>query len=552
MVRVIEMVLDVPISVGSAWFASRESSHHAQTAHGLDASLIDALDALPRAVRTSGDTAAGADDPRPRSPPVHEKEAAALLTRVSMDGEGAFAAAGLQLWIESVAHERRMMVSRLTSFCPGVTVREPLHEVALEGEVTPESALAGAPDAIRHALEGADSLTPCATLACERCCWQWQSADELTVEIAFDRISAQPDGDAPLQRELRLSIPYVEDAVARCVAALFELSHELVAALPAFPALATAFDHAWAGAGSSDTPPMPARAKSIDLTGLCTPQAALIAIGNNLAQHWFGNDAGVRDAISAEFVHQLRVSQRRLKTAMRIFPHWADDAWKTRIAPDLKWLGGILGEARDWDVFVDTTLPALAAADTGNGRWSSTRERADLRRLEARERVQAAVASTRYAQLALAWLEWLSVLPLREPPAKGRDQSLHAYAKKRVRKYYERLVSAPKLTTLDEKARHKERIQAKYLRYTLEFFDSIASRKTRSKCAKTVSRLQSVLGDGNDVAVALGYLEALGVEPYQAGFANGWGEAAKRYTAQEGERLLRSLRKPKISRGDTG
>lgn len=551
MVRVFDMVLDVPHRAAAAWSALLESRHHAQTAHTLDASLIHALDTLPRvtrACRDDGSTSPSGHD----SLPASEKDVATQLTSVRLDHEGALAASGLRVQVETVANKRRMLVSRHTLFSPGMMMCEALFDTQLEGDASPESALAGAPDSVRHALKSAEDLAPGVTLACERHCWQWQGADDIVVAIVFDQIAMQPPSVAPPRRELRLSAPYLEDAEGPTLATVFALAHELVAVLPAFPALRPAFDQACEGADLSVTPSTPARATPIDLTGRSTPQAALIAICHNVAEHWFGNDAGVRDAISVELVHQLRVSQRRLKTALRIFPHWTDDTWKTRIAPDLKWLGGILGEARDWDVFVDSTLPALATADADNERWNSTRERANLRRLEARERVQAAVASTRYAQLALAWLEWLSVLPSREPPAKGKDQLLHAYAKKRVRKYYDRLASAPKLTTLDDKARHKERIQAKYLRYALEFFESIASRKTRGECAKTVSRLQSVLGDGNDVAVALGYLEALDVEPYQAGFARGWCEAVKRHTAQEGERLLRSLRKPKISRGGAG
>jgi CHAD domain-containing protein len=197
-------------------------------------------------------------------------------------------------------------------------------------------------------------------------------------------------------------------------------------------------------------------------------------------------------------------------------------------------------------------LPALATADADATRWTTILERADARRLEARERVQTAMSSARYAQLALAWLEWLSGLASREPPGKIVETSLRGYAQKRVHKYYERLIKAPKLTTLDERARHKERIQAKYLRYTLEFFASIASQKTRKESAKTVALMQSVLGDGNDAAVALRYLQQVDAAPYQAGFAHGWCEASKRYTAQEGERLLRRLRKPKITGGAGG
>ncbi|MFP4834588.1 hypothetical protein ACLFKS_41310, partial [Paraburkholderia sp. BR10879] len=66
---------------------------------------------------------------------------------------------------------------------------------------------------------------------------------------------------------------------------------------------------------------------------------------------------------------------------------------------------------------------------------------------------------------------------------------------------------------------------------------------------RALARLQSVLGDGNDAAVALRYLERMDAEPYQLGFARGWCEAVKRYTAKEGERLLRELGAPKVARG---
>ena len=64
---------------------------------------------------------------------------------------------------------------------------------------------------------------------------------------------------------------------------------------------------------------------------------------------------------------------------------------------------------------------------------------------------------------------------------------------------------------------------------------------------RKLTRLQTVLGDGNDATVALRFLEAMEVEPYQLGFARGWCEAVKRYTAREGERLLGELPRPKVS-----
>jgi CHAD domain-containing protein len=538
--RVLEIVLDVPQSALHAWSVQHERSRRTRTAERLDAALVKALGELPRAERAM----------HTDSPDAEPRGAAAQLTTTRFRQSEEMAAAGLQVSLERSPDGQRVVVCQQTDYSPGVVVREIVYEAPLDAGTPVNSAFATAPENHRHVLADAGDFVPLTTIACKRDGWQW-AVDGIAVDIVFSRFLASTGGDAAPSRELHLTTPFVDDAPGPSLTALFATACTLVSALPAFPVLRRALDRATEPTDVHEATE-PARAKRIDLAGLSTPRAALIAIGSNLADQWFGNDAGVRDAVSTEFVHQMRIAQRRLRTALRIFPHWEDDAWTARVAPDLEWLGTVLGEARDWDVFLDSTLPALAAADADGARWITIRESAAARRLEAREDVRTVMGSARYAQLALAWLEWLSGLPSREPPGTAADGSLRAYAQKRVRKYYKRLISAPKLTTLDESARHKERIQAKYLRYTLEFFESIASQKTRRESVKTVARMQSVLGDGNDAAVALHYLQQIDAPPYQSGFAHGWCEASKRYTAQEGERLLRRLRAPKITGGAGG
>jgi CHAD domain-containing protein len=539
--RVLEIVLDVPQSALHGWSVQHERSRRARTAERLDAALVKALDEFPQAERTV----------RTDPPDAEPESAAAQVMSTRFQPTEKMVAAGLYVTLEASQDGRRVVICQQTCYSPGVKLREILYEAPLDADAPVSSAFAAAPEKCGQVLADAGDLAPLTTLACERDGWQWAAADGIVVDIALNRFLASTGGDASPTRELCLTTAFVDDLPGPALTALFAAACALVVAVPAFPVLRTALDRV---SNATDVPEAtePARATPIDLAGISTPHAALIAIGRNLADQWFGNDAGVRDAVSTEFVHQMRISQRRLRTALRIFPHWEDDAWKTRVAPDLKWLGTVLGEARDWDVFVDSSLPALAAADADSARWTAICESANARRLEAREGVQTAMGSARYAQLALAWLEWLSGLPSREPPATAADTSLRAYAQKRVHKYYKRLIGAPKLTTLDESARHKERIQAKYLRYTLEFFESIASQKTRKESSKTVARMQAVLGDGNDAAVALRYLQQIDAPPYQSGFAHGWCEASKRYTAQAGERLLRKLRKPKITGGAGG
>ena len=184
--------------------------------------------------------------------------------------------------------------------------------------------------------------------------------------------------------------------------------------------------------------------------------------------------------------------------------------------------------------------------------------------MAARTELRQALGSARYARLVLAWLEWLCGLGapetgpgVAEDAPKTRDAvarrvadralpSLKRHAAKRVSRLFGHLSGVQKLTTLDAAARHQVRIDAKRLRYALEFFASLASRRTRGETTRVLARVQGVLGDANDAAVALRCLEQLAAPPYQLGFARGYGAAAQRHAAREAEGLLRELRAPRI------
>lgn len=287
------------------------------------------------------------------------------------------------------------------------------------------------------------------------------------------------------------------------------------------------------------------KAEKLKLSKKDTPADAFAKMGCSVAQHWFGNDAAARVELGVEQVHQLRVAQRRLKTALKLFPEWLDDDWQTNLAPELKWYGDLLGDARDWDVFTDTQLPAYAAADeTQRDAWQKSQASADKKRLAARNALSDALRSPRYAGLALAYVGWFSKLG---PVAKGRHKTLAEHARKRIRKHYRKIESAPDLTTLDTHLRHRLRIHAKRLRYALEFYQSLLTRSTRRAIAKRLGEFQSVLGEGNDAAVAAQRLGSLDTASgYQKGMAQGFAAAAQRNSAGEGERILRKIKTPRL------
>src|SRR5436190_16794529 len=102
----------------------------------------------------------------------------------------------------------------------------------------------------------------------------------------------------------------------------------------------------------------------------------------------------------------MRVGTRRLRSCLSLIKPFTAEAELEPLIAEVKWLAALLGEARDWDVFVTETLPPLAA---GFARDVSAapgikrlRDRAARRRREARKAAREGVASPRYQRLLLA------------------------------------------------------------------------------------------------------------------------------------------------------
>ncbi|ELW9447258.1 CHAD domain-containing protein [Burkholderia cenocepacia] len=461
-------------------------------------------------------------------------------------------------WVESNAHGTRVVASRTRTFAPGVTQRE-LFDAEHAGIVVatplPVPATAGATDADAPPAAEIDGVAPntdearaqasALRLVSERRRGRWADDSGVVVEMTLDDITLHGGGEPPRRYvELRLAAPDWETVAARTAAlhALFAAARELSGAWPAFVQLTSVIDRVCAGGPVAATL---VKAQPVDLTGIRTQRAALFALSGDITAQWLGNECGVLDRDDPEFVHQMRVALRRLRTLMRFFPRFTDRQWKDTLGVDLRWLAKLLGTVRDWDVFATESLPALIAADGGGSDWDGTLDAARAQSMAARVELRQALHSARYARLTLGWLEWLSALAL--PAADGDDApSLRRHAIKRVRRLFGHLYGSPSLTSLDTAARHQVRIDAKRLRYALEFFASLASRRTRTETVKTLARVQSVLGEANDAMVALHHLEQLAAPPYQLGFVRGYGAALEQRAARDAETLLASLRPPKL------
>ncbi|MBJ9926736.1 CHAD domain-containing protein [Burkholderia cenocepacia] len=461
-------------------------------------------------------------------------------------------------WVESNAHGTRVVASRTRTFAPGVTQRElfdaehagivvatPLPVPATAGAADTDAPPAAETDGVAPDTDEARAQASALRLVSERPRGRWAHDTRVVVEMTLDDITLHGGGEPPRRHvELRLAAPDWETVAARTAAlhALFAAARELSGAWPAFVQLTSVIDRACAGGPVAATL---VKAQPVDLTGIRTQRAALFALSGDITAQWLGNECGVLDRDDPEFVHQMRVALRRLRTLMRFFPRFTDRQWRDTLGVDLRWLAKLLGTVRDWDVFATESLPALIAADGGSSDWDGTLDAARAQSMAARVELRQALHSARYARLTLGWLEWLSALAL--PAADGDDApSLRRHATKRVRRLFGHLYGSPSLTSLDTAARHQVRIDAKRLRYALEFFASLASRRTRTETVKTLARVQSVLGEANDAMVALRHLEQLAAPPYQLGFVRGYGAALEQRAARDAETLLASLRPPKL------
>jgi CHAD domain-containing protein len=220
-------------------------------------------------------------------------------------------------------------------------------------------------------------------------------------------------------------------------------------------------------------------------------------------------------------VHQMRVATRRLRATLRSFGMVIPRPATAKVAGELKWLGGLLGEARDGEVLPRHLLASLETVPVelliGPVQARVRGHFAPLR-ASAREQVVKAFGSVRYAKL-LANLDQLAHDPPRGPQAgvPARDvlpaavHKAYRQAKRRMR----RARQAPRGQARDV-ALHEARKSARRARYAAEATRP-ASGKPAHRFARQMKKVQSVVGDHQDTVIARQAARDLGIGAHLAG-----------------------------------
>ena len=294
--------------------------------------------------------------------------------------------------------------------------------------------------------------------------------------------------------------------------ALFDLARQLLAGvdddapLPLLP-----FAESKAARGYrllADRPPPPLKAGAsrfaAPLRAGQSAQRALrhvIAVGTDLVlsntQTWLAQG-------DPECIHQARVALRRMRSALRV---WRTQArFPERLARELRWIARELGAVRDADVFALETLPSvLAGAGMTEAAASRLVAQAQVRRDEAHRALRITLAGTRHARLALDLLAWAAVKARKR--SDGKRASLRTLAARDLARAHAKLLTSSQFFAAQSaERRHRVRILAKRLRYALDLYAVALPGEATTKFSASLAALQDVLGELNDISVALAAL----------------------------------------------
>ncbi len=296
---------------------------------------------------------------------------------------------------------------------------------------------------------------------------------------------------------------------------------------------------------ASGIKPPPLKATPVQLVAEMSVNEAFKAIAWHCLGHLHSNEAGMLRGGDIEYLHQMRVALRRLRSALNVFSRAFSKAAFAPMAQELKWLAGQFGPARDWDVFVMETLADILPHFSGHSGIPPLQEKCEQIRRRHNDEACNAVESAHYAELMLklgAWLgadSWVTPSDLMgldnsagidRPggsgglggPVKEFSGTLLAYRHRQLKKY------GGKLAKLSLPELHAVRILAKKQRYTGEFFAGFYPPKKVKAYIKSLAELQDILGAVNDTAMIEPLLREVpgasdeGSEREAVGIIRGW------------------------------
>ena len=263
-----------------------------------------------------------------------------------------------------------------------------------------------------------------------------------------------------------------------------------------------------AGAEDHDGRPKLFRALSLPAPSPEPPPAPDAAVVDHvkwaLARHlrWLlAHDPGARLGREPESLHQMRVATRQLRAVLRAARPLFVPEWVNSLQDELRWLGQLLGPARDLDVQLAYFREESAALDARDRRpLAQFIAHLEVQRNDVQGVLLSELKSARYLDLISRLQQATHDPTVVESNATLHDLATRAF--KKLRKVIRQVGASPNSATI-----HEIRIHTKRARYAAELAEPMVG-KPATRFIKKARVVQDVLGMHQDAIQAEVYVRA--------------------------------------------
>ncbi|MDP1674824.1 MAG: CHAD domain-containing protein [Burkholderiales bacterium] len=287
--------------------------------------------------------------------------------------------------------------------------------------------------------------------------------------------------------------------------ALFDLARQLASRIPVALEHRSKAQRGYVLYRGAEEAPVKALAPGLG-HAMTAGEAFRTIAGNALAQV-HANEHGLIHGDTPEYLHQMRVGIRRLRSAFRLFRDLLGEEAELEVGA-LRDIAAALAPARDWDVLVIETLPAAADALTREPAAVALLELCEQQRRRARAAAIRSIKADGYRDSMIALGRLLAMLAEQRESGAWR-QSARECAAQILGLWHARVLKrGRRIDRRSSTELHRLRIAVKQLRYAIEFFNGLFASRRMTTLRERLARLQDILGHINDAASVAPLLES--------------------------------------------
>jgi CHAD domain-containing protein len=215
------------------------------------------------------------------------------------------------------------------------------------------------------------------------------------------------------------------------------------------------------------------------------------------------NEPGTRLGVDPEYLHDMRVAVRRLRTSIEVLAEGFPDAVRDEFEIDLRWVGGRLGRVRDLDVMADRVRNmSVEAAPFERPALRVFAQSLAIRRTRRRMRLVERLDSARYHEFVVKARGWIDAGPPAGVLVPEGVMAAYTAAPRITGHWMKEMNTAfeKAYRTMEIEDLHVLRISAKKARYSFEYFADLEGPAAMRR-AKRLASLQDYLGKHLDTSI---------------------------------------------------